>query len=110
MKSIISPILTIAVTVGFITALNLGLLYGQELWHKEDQQKLDSLKSELKLKEATLLSLKESIEAETYSNEDEVNEYNKMIEEHNQKVKQANELAEKIGARYHIVPRGRGLR
>ena len=47
MKTLISITITVAVITGIVTLMNLGLQYGQDLWHKEDQERLDVLDEEI---------------------------------------------------------------
>ena len=52
--------------------------------------------------------LKESIQNGGFSNERKISNYNELTKEYNTKVKEANALIKKVGARYYILPRGKG--
>ena len=110
MKPIISIIVTISVVVGLVTLMNLGLHYGQELWHKEDQERLDVLKEEIQSLRARMDTLHGVIEIVESPSQSDVDRYNEMVGVCNEKIEEANLLAEKVGTKYRIGVGGRGRR
>ena len=80
MKPIISIIVTIAVVVGIITLMNLGLHYGQDLWHKEDNERLDVLKEEIQSLRARMDTLHGVIEIVESPSQSDVDRYNEMVD------------------------------
>jgi hypothetical protein len=110
MKPIISIIVTIAVVVGIITLMNLGLHYGQDLWHKEDNERLDVLKEEIQSLRARMDALHGVIEIVESPSQSDVDRYNEMVADCNEKIDEANSLAEKVGTKYRLRVGGRGRR
>jgi hypothetical protein len=108
MKNIFSIIVAVSIFAGIMAVLNLGLHYGQEFWHKEDQQRLDLIKKDLELSEGKLARLERSIKASDFSNERQIDNYNELADAYNAKIKEANTLSENIGSKYYIIPRGKG--
>jgi len=112
--------------IGFILVFIVGnavLVGAQSLWHSGDQAKIDSIKQTLATNKASIDDLESRINAKKaemdgYSanndNEDynlDVDPYNAMVDEYktdiddyNTLVKQGNDLANKIGGTWYIVP------
>ena len=90
--------------------MNLGLHYGQELWHKEDQERLDVLKEEIQSLRARMDTLQRVIEIVESPSQSDIDRYNEMVGVCNEKIEEANSLAEKVGTKYRIGVGGRGRR
>ena len=108
MKTLISITITVAVITGIVTLMNLGLQYGQDLWHKEDQERLDVLDEEIQSLKVRMGALRNKIENTDFGTQSDVDRYNELVGEFNQKIEEANSLSEKVGKRYRLRVGGRG--
>ncbi|HUD44912.1 MAG TPA: hypothetical protein VMR41_05185 [Patescibacteria group bacterium] len=112
----------ILVIVFFVVA-NVVFIGLQNLWHSGDQSKLDIIKQELQTKNTAIDALESNITREKSAMNQElatnntdkynthVDDYNTMVNEYktdiasyNQLVKQANDLSEKVGSTWYVVP------
>ena len=104
LRKIIAPI---AAVILIITLMNLGLQYGQDLWHKNDEERLSILSDEIESLEVRMSALKNVIENTDFGNQSTVDRYNELAGDYNDKVNEANELSEKVGTRYMLRVGGR---
>lgn len=124
-------LLAVAVLYGVI---NLILVGGQHLWHGEERSNLKTIEAELKVGEREINKLEQGLTAILSHLEEierkmegdiSVAEYNDLVDKlnsdidlytsnyrkyeykisaYNKKVEEANELAEKIGSTWYVVP------
>lgn len=83
--------------------INLVLVGGQNLWHAGDKKELKSIESTLKSWDGKIYLYEYDIKNETIT-DGEYYDYTVLIEKYNEKVNTYNELAEKVGATFYIVP------
>lgn len=120
MKNSIIGILGIILVYGVI---NIVLVGAQDFWHSGDQSKLDALKQELQTKKSDIDTLEANINSEKstmdeYQANGDVTDYNSLVDDYNSKlaedqsdvndynsiVQQANDLSNKIGGTWYVVP------
>lgn len=83
--------------------INLVLVGGQNLWHAGDKKELQAIETTLKSWDGKIYMYELDIKNETISDGDYY-DYTVLIDKYNVKVKEYNELAEKIGTTFYIVP------
>lgn len=90
----------IAIVYGLINLVVVGV---QEFWHHDAKSKMSDIKAELSLKESKINNYELHVNDGTIS-DTEYADYSRLIDEYNGQVKEYNDLAEKAGTTWYVVP------